>query len=470
MKQHVTTLALSLAMASAITPAYAASVRTAAQALPKLKIEQAAATRNGQFITVTLDLGLTDLDLNRNRAVILTPALVNGTDTVRLQPVGIYGNTRYVQQERIGRPLGGPDAAMLRSGSRLTRDLYRYYANTPYTPALEGAGLVILAECHGCCNRVYDYASTGALAELHTPAPEPYTVTDPEWFLPDMLALEQREKNTKSRALTGSAYIDFPVNQTVIYPDYRGNAGELANIRKTLDVVFTDPDVTVKGIDIKGFASPDGPYANNVRLAKGRTEALRDYVSGIYKLPLAVFTTSYEAEDWNGLRTDVAGMDIANKAGILAVIDSDLAPDAKDAALRSKFPEQYAYLLKNVYPALRHSDYRIDYLVRDYQEAAVIEAVMGKDATKLSPEEFYIAAQSHEPGSPEFVGIYALMLQYYPDDPVANYNLALAALMQGDADAAEARLAKAPHSPGADWLRDRIAELREHNSKLEIRN
>lgn len=451
---------LTVALTSALMPLHAASVKKAADAINEIKAENVELKRNGKLVTVDMMLDLTQLKVNRNTTIDIIPAIVYGADTLRLDPVGVYGSTRYVQQQRIGHPVFGDIERVFRSGSNELKQPIAYSVNVPYEKSLEGSDLVLLVASYGCCSKPGDDSSSAVLATLHSPAR--YDIGTPMWELPDVAALEAREKNTKSRELYGSAYIDFPVNKTEIYKNYSNNEEELQKIRSTLDVVFTDPDVTVNNINIKGFASPEGSYANNERLAEGRTEAVCDYVREIYKLPRAVFTTSYEPENWEGLRVAVEESNIAHRDAILNVIDSDMDPDAKDAAIKNRFPDTYRYLLENVYPRLRRTDYEIAYLVRDYQEAGIIEAVMNKDASKLSPEEFFIAAASHEPGSPEFIAIYALALQYYPDDPTVNYNMAVAALLQGDADAAERRLEKAGAGPEVDWARQKIEEMREN--------
>ena len=61
----------------------------------------------------------------------------------------------------------------------------------------------------------------------------------------------------KNRAEEGRAYLDFPVNQTRIYPDYRRNPSELAAIKRTVDVVKNDANTTITEIDIVGYASPE---------------------------------------------------------------------------------------------------------------------------------------------------------------------------------------------------------------------
>ena len=54
---------------------------------------------------------------------------------------------------------------------------------------------------------------------------------------------------------------------------------------------------------------------------------------------------------------------------IIAIIDGPLAPDAREWKIKKTYPEQYAVLLRDVYPGLRHSDYRIEYTVRAFTTA-----------------------------------------------------------------------------------------------------
>ena len=79
---------------------------------------------------------------------------------------------------------------------------------------------------------------------------------------------------------------------------------------------------TIKNVDIKGYASPEGSWALNERLAKGRTESLKKYVQELYKFAPDMITTSYEPEDWNGLRRYVEDSKLESKKAILDIIDS----------------------------------------------------------------------------------------------------------------------------------------------------
>lgn len=445
---------------SAIAPTSgSAGIRYASEAIGSIHADSAAVQRNGKFVAVDMTLDLSGLEVRRNRAIDITPALVNDNDTLLLVPIGIYGSSRYIQLQRVGRQEPIDPELLFKSGDRQLLKPVAYTAVAPYTPEMDGSELMLIVSSFGCCSQLSDTATLGPVATLR--AKKKFELGTPVWKLPEVSQLINRKKNTKTRNLSGSAYIDFPVNKTDIRPDYHNNAYEIAKIRATIDTIIGDPDIEVNSISIKGYASPEGKYSANATLAEGRTQALSNYVKDTYRLPAQLFITSSEAENWEGLKQALDTLQLSHRDEILAIIDSDREPDSKEAEIRAKYRDSYDYLLSNIYPLLRRSDYRIDYTIKDYETANVIEAVMSKDAGRLSAEEFFIAASSHEPGSPEFIAINALILQYYPDNAIANYNMAVAALQHGDADAAAARLVKAGDGNHVEWAKGKLKELQD---------
>lgn len=110
----------------------------------------------------------------------------------------------------------------------------------------------------------------------------------------------------------GKAFVDFVVNRTDLNPSYRGNTREIAKIIESIDRVKNDPDATITLVSIKGYASPEGSYANNVRLAMGRTATLKEYVRKHYSFDPEIMRTDFEPEDWEGLREWVMTCDPAS--------------------------------------------------------------------------------------------------------------------------------------------------------------
>jgi len=275
-----------------------------------------------------------------------------------------------------------------------------------------------------------------------------------KWIVPEA-------ELSKVRALQGSAYIDFVVSTTDIRPEYRNNEREIGKIIGTIDSLKADADITMDTISIKGYASPESPYDNNARLAQGRTQALKDYVSQFYKFEDDFILTSHEPEDWTGLRRYVADSNIDNKDAILAIIDSDLEPDPKEWKIRKTYPQEYKFLLKNCYPGLRHSDYRIVYKIRTYTDIEDLKRVFKEAPAKLSMREFFNLSTAYEPGTEEFSQVFEVAALVYPDNETANLNAANAAMGVQEYDKAERYLAKAGDTAQAVYARGVLAALRQ---------
>ena len=402
--------------------------------------------RNGNLMSVAMGFNFGDLKLKSTQASIFTPMIVNGTDTLKLPAVGVYGRTRWYQAERSGNmPMSGDSEIAMRYKKEISP--VEYNTNVDYANWMNGSDLIVERTDYGCAG-----CEEGPwISEL---ARYKNVVYEPTFIYQTAVAEE-----IKTRELSGRAYVDFPVNKIVIYPDYRRNQIELAKIIGTIDSVKNDKDITVTSLSIKGFASPEGPYDNNIRLAKGRTAALKTYVQQLYKFPEGFIKTSYEPEDWEGLKEYVLGSNIDNKQGILDIIDSDLAPDPKNSKIETTYPAQYKFLLDMVYPGLRHSDYRIEYTIRQFSDVAEIAEVIKTAPQKLSLNEMYLLAGSLEPGSPEYNEVFETAVRMYPAEPVANLNAGISAMQRGDLQNAAKYLNKTGDSPEAVYARGVLAAL-----------
>lgn len=398
--------------------------------------------RNGEYMVVDMTLDLKGLDVDGNRAVLLTPRLVNGNDSLDLQSVGVYGRRRYYFYVRNGESMLAEDERSFKASERPDDIAYHFIA--PYAEWMNGAKLSLHRSDYGCCNTLL--AEQDGVLGRHVEA-----------FFPELVYVRPQAETVKSRSLEGSAFIDFPVDKTVIYPDYRRNTAELGKIQATIDSVRNDRDVTITQVWLKGYASPESPYAHNTELAIGRTEALKKYIQQLYKFEEGIIATDYEPEDWAGLRRYVEQTNLDHRTEILALIDSDMEPDAKEAKIKRSYPEEYRFLLQNCYPALRHTDYRIAYVIRSYSDVEEIKRLMRTQPQKLSLNEFYLAAQEYEPGTDEFTEVFETAVRMFPDDTVANLNAANAAMRRGDNAGAARYLERAGDSPEAVYARGSLA-------------
>lgn len=411
--------------------------------LPGVCIENLNMTRNGNFLAVEMNVGMKELNVNSNRAVLLTPRLVNGTDSIQLPAIGIYGRRRFYYYVRNGiGTISGEQEKTFRAANK--PDSLAYECLVPYKNWMDGATLMFHRSDYGCCEDML--AQYDGMLGQHS-----------EKFFPELVFVQPKAEVMKSRSLSGSAFIDFPVDQTVIYPDYRRNTEELGKIQATIDSVRNDKDVTITTVWLKGFASPESPYQHNTELAIGRTAALKKHLEQLYRFRDNIIQTDYEPEDWAGLRRYVEQSNIDHRTEILALIDADMDPDAKEAKIKRTFPTEYRFLLQNCYPALRHTDYRIDYNIRKFSEAEEIQRIMTEEPQKLSLNEFYIVAAKYEPGTEEFTNLFQTAVHMFPNDEVANLNAANAAIRRDDFQTARKYLAKAGNSGEAIYAHAALA-------------
>lgn len=415
--------------------------QNAGEITPGVSVTKFSMDREGKYLAVDMELDIDSLEVESNRAVLLTPRLVNGTDSLDLPSVGIYGRRRYYYYLRNGMgSISGETETVYRASER--PDMVEYGNLAEYRDWMDGATLKFHRSDWGCCH--------GLLAEYDGVVGRHH-----EAFFPELVFV-QPEAEMKRRSLSGSAYIDFPVDKTVIYPDYRRNTVELGKIEATIDSVRGDKDVTITRVWLKGFASPESPYRHNTDLAIGRTAALKKHIGQLYSFKDSTIVTDYEPEDWAGLRRYVEQSNIDHREEILTLIDSGLEPDAKEAKIKRTYPQEYRFMLQNFYPALRHTDYRIDYNIRNFS-AEEIAHILAEQPQKLSLNEFYLVAGKYEPGTEEFTDVFQTAVRMYPNDETANLNAANAAIRRDDFAAARRYLDKAGDSAEAVYARGALA-------------
>ncbi|WP_304720322.1 DUF3868 domain-containing protein [uncultured Alistipes sp.] len=411
--------------------------------VPGVAVEHFKVNRNGKYLTVELGVDLAGLDVASNRAVLLTPRLVSGADSLDLPSIGVYGRRRYYYYMRNGiSDILGEQEAVYKASRK--PDNMDYHRLVLYKEWMDGAALKFHRRDLGCCHETLAQYE-GELGHYN------------EVFFPELVFVRPEAELTKTRSLSGAAFIDFPVDQTVIYRGYRRNAAELGKIKATIDSVRYDKDISIVSVWLKGYASPESPYWHNRDLAIGRTRALKRYIRNLYHFSDNLIRTEYEPEDWKGLRRYVEQSDIGHRREILRIIDSRMNPDAKEAKIKRTYPRQYDFLLRHCYPALRRTEYRIDYKVRSYTDLEEIKRIFVEQPYKLSLNEFYLVARTYEPGTAEFTEVFEKAVRLFPRDKTANLNAANAAMRRGNHDAARRYLARAGDSAEAVYARGALA-------------
>ena len=403
-------------------------------------------------VDVAFRLNLNNLKLKAEQQLILTPLLAADGDTTALQPIIINGRSQQIRMQRAGKldaknTEGEQPIVVLRKNG--TEQSIIYSQSVERMRPVEADQLQVLAAQDLCgCGDIENQDRT-----LIT------TIDNLDAWMPALAFVKPAAEARKQRAEKGEAYLSFRVNKTDIVVDLFDNSRELAKITKTIDLVREDKNVQITGINIHGFASPDGPYANNERLARERAASLKNYVANLYPINAKLFSSNSTPEDWDGFRRKVQQSNLANKEEIIKISNSSLAPDDKDKRIRQLYPHDYVVIMSDIYPRLRHSDYTVSYTVRPF---SVEEAkqILKTHPQQLSLQEMFLVAQTMEPGSAEFNEVFDIAVRMFPDDPTANLNAACADLQRRDIASAEKHLQKADNSAAALNARGALAVMK----------
>ncbi len=247
----------------------------------------------------------------------------------------------------------------------------------------------------------------------------------------------------KMRNISGQAYLEFRVGRWEILPDFRDNAAELVKIQETVESVKSDTDITITGVTIIGYASPEDFATRNQTLSDNRAKALRDHVAYTQGLRPELIASWGAGEDWKGLDSLVAASDMTEKEQLMEIIrgdESDL--DRRENQLRAVAGGvPYRQIRAEMYPKLRRSDYRINYTVVPFTIEKGKEVLRTKPSS-LSLNEMFLIANTYDQGSEAFNELFEIAARVFPDSDVANVNAAANALERKDAVLASYHLAR----------------------------
>lgn len=425
-----------------------------AQSLGNIQRKGTTCRPAGNDIVLKTTFVLDSLRMGSNRQMVVTPVLEGrGGQIALFRPLMINGRRQHIYYQRNGNKRY-PDAMEVRyeKGKAQSVD---YLESLPYEEWMDGAGLRFATDTCGCGNLLGSNGGEVRQLNFH---PESGMLLA---FLPPVAAPDP------IASVTGKAYLDYPVNRTELYPDYRNNPRELHKIIETIDKVRNDSNVTITGIGIHGYASPEGSWANNIRLSEGRAATLKGYIMQLRHFEDGIFTVNNTPEDWDGLDSLLSASNLDHREEILAIVrDRNLEPDARNEKIRQTWPVQYKFILDTWYPALRHSDYTVQYKIRTMSDREAAK-LLHTQPQLLSLNKMFRIANLYEPGSDEYNEVFDIAVRIYPNDPIANMNAANVALKRGLLDQAATYLDKAGDSPQATHSRGVLAMLQHRFDEAE---
>lgn len=195
-------------------------------------------------------------------------------------------------------------------------------------------------------------------------------------------------------------------------------------------------------IEISAYASPDGGFALNEKLANKRQENTEGFVKQQLKQTNvdADVEANYTAQDWEGFQQLVQASDIQDKDVILRVLSMYKDPQEREQQIKN-MSHGFQELADGILPELRRARLTINYETLGNDDETIF-AQIKSDPSKLSVEELiYAASIADTPAEQE--SILKTAIRLYPKDARGYNNLAALAYSKGNYDEAQRYLTQA---------------------------
>ncbi|MDY3891239.1 MAG: hypothetical protein SOZ26_01675 [Bacteroidaceae bacterium] len=239
------------------------------------------------------------------------------------------------------------------------------------------------------------------------------------------------------------ANIKFLINQATLRASELNSVSvkDLGKILKEInDNTLT---LALTNIEVSAYASPDGKFDFNEKLAEKRQNVSSNYLKKeLKKIKMdADVDTKFTAEDWEGFQELISKSNLQDKQVILRVLSMYEDPEEREQQI-SNMSEIYTDIKQNILPELRRARLIVNYEIIGRSDAQILEQ-FASDPSKLSVEEMLYGANRLVKDDATRQKWNETIAKQYPSDYRALNNLAQQAISKGDVNAAESYLKQA---------------------------
>ena len=226
----------------------------------------------------------------------------------------------------------------------------------PHEEWMNGSVLYVKQAVWGCGSQL-----TEKIFALKTLTVPPMKLVEPVVTVVEIVPEPQPQPRVKN----GVAYLEFPVGRSVLDLSIGKNLQEWNKIIGEIRQIEKDEDARIISVEIIGYASPEGTYALNERLSRERAKALSNQILLFGNLSLSpdLVRSSSVAEDWDGLVKLLEERPLPYQHEIMRIIENIGIFDGREKAIMElAHGNVYRTLLKEYFPKLRRTEYRITYM------------------------------------------------------------------------------------------------------------
>ena len=239
------------------------------------------------------------------------------------------------------------------------------------------------------------------------------------------------------------ANIKFLINQANLRASEL-NTVSIKDLGKILREINDNEETrALQNIEVSAYASPDGKYSFNEKLAEKRQNVSADYLKGeLKKIKMkADVDTKFTAEDWEGFQELISKSNLQDRDVILRVLSMYKDPEEREEQIRN-MSEVFTDIKESILPELRRARLIVNYEVIGRSDEQILEQYKS-DPSKLSDEELIYGANKLVTDPAARQQWNQTISRQYPSDYRPLNNLAQLAIASGNNAQAQAYLKQA---------------------------
>lgn len=329
-----------------------------AQQHPSLEVNVGQLQKNSDCVDIDYTITVHTSEVSDCETIFLDLYLEKNEHKISLKPLLINGQARNRTYKR-GVALHNLQRAYANCDVISATDPNAkivYQDCIPYEEWMNGAVLYGKQTVWGCGSQL-----TEDIFALKTLTVPPVKVVEPIIEIVEVVPIPEPQPRVKS----GVAYIEFPVGKSTFDLSIGRNNEEWNALVSEIRQIEKNEDEQIIRVEIIGYASPEGPYALNERLSRERAKALANQILFFGNLSLSpeLVRSSSVAEDWDGLVLLLKERPVPYQKEVLHIIENIGIFDGREKAIMElAHGNVYRTLLKDYFPKLRRTEYRITYM------------------------------------------------------------------------------------------------------------
>ena len=239
------------------------------------------------------------------------------------------------------------------------------------------------------------------------------------------------------------ANIKFLINQANLRASEL-NTVSIRDLGKILREINDNEETrALQNIEVSAYASPDGRYTINEKLAEQRQNVSANYLKGeLKKIQMnADVDTKFTAEDWDGFQELISKSNLQDKDIILRVLSMYKDPEEREEQIRN-MSEVFTDIKESILPELRRARLIVNYEIIGRSDDQIL-AQYKEDPSKLSVEELVYGANKLVTDDETRRQWNETLARQYPSDYRAFNNMAQVAITNGQTELAQTYLKQA---------------------------